>query len=93
MSLCVPNFEYLQGYILSRTVHTNIFRSITARSELRKVVFVALSVTFLFVHKISPELLNGFAPNSQGRRVWSLRSPGTKNSIFGNYSSLHAVYV
>jgi len=27
---------------------------------------------FLFVYEISLEPLNGFAPNSQGRRVWSL---------------------
>jgi len=44
----------------------------TTRSELRKVPFLALSVTFLFVHEISREPRNGFAPNSQGRRVWSL---------------------
>ena len=35
-------------------------------------VFFTLSVTFLFVHEISPEPLNGFAPNSQGRRIWLL---------------------
>jgi len=29
-------------------------------------------VTFLFVYEISQELLNGFAPNSQGGHVWSL---------------------
>jgi len=29
-------------------------------------------VTFLFVPQISREPLNGYAPNSQGRRVWSL---------------------
>jgi len=33
----------------------------TARSELRKVMFLALSVTFLFVYEISREPLNGFA--------------------------------
>jgi len=41
-----------------------------------KVLVLALSVTFLFrlfVCEISPEPLNGFVPNSQGRRVWSLR--------------------
>ena len=36
-----------------------------ARSELRKVLFLALSVTFLFVPQISREPLNGFASNSQ----------------------------
>ena len=29
-------------------------------------------MTFLVVFKISQESLNGFAPNSQGRRVWYL---------------------
>jgi len=43
----------------------------TTRSELRDVLFLALSVTFLFVYEISREPLNGFSPNSQGRRVWS----------------------
>jgi len=62
----------------------------------RKVLFLALSVTFcLFVYEISPGRLNGFAPNSQGRRVWSVartslnvkvrgqrsRSPGTNNML------------
>ena len=43
---------------------------ITASSELRKVLFLALSVT-CFVYEISRESLNGFVPNSHGRRVWS----------------------
>jgi len=56
----------------------------------------------VFVYEISPELLNGFAPNSLGRRVWSLsqtslkvkdkdqrsRSPGTKNGIFPAFRKL-----
>jgi len=42
---------------------------ITARSELREVLFLALSVTFLFVHEISRKPLNGFATNSHGRRI------------------------
>jgi len=46
--------------------------NIKARSEVRKVLFLALSVTFLFVYEISREPPNGFAPNSQGRRVWFL---------------------
>jgi len=45
---------------------------ITARSELHKVLFLALFVTFLFVYEISPEPLNGFVINSQGRHAWSL---------------------
>jgi len=36
-------------------------------------VFLAPSVcVFLFVYEIFPEPLNGFAPNSHGRSVWSL---------------------
>ena len=42
----------------------------TACSELCKFLFLALSVTFLFVYEISLELLNGFAPNSHEKRVW-----------------------
>ena len=30
------------------------------------------SSLFLFVYEMLPELLNGFAPYSQGGRVWSL---------------------
>ena len=44
----------------------------TARNELRKVLFLALSVTFLFIYEIYREPLNGFTPNSHERRVWSL---------------------
>ena len=32
-------------------------------------VFGAISLRFLFVYEISPELLNGFAPNSHGRHL------------------------
>jgi len=57
---------------------------------MRKVLFLALFVTFLFAYEISRELLNGFAPNSQGRRVWSLARTGLKVKVnFG----LRAVYV
>jgi len=69
---------------------------VTARSELRKVLFLAL---WLFVYEISREVVNRFAPNSHGRRVWyraptslnvkvkgqSSRSQGTKHSIFGPF--------
>jgi len=62
---------------------------------------------FLFVYGTSCEPLNGFAPNSHGRRVWSIaqtslkvkvkdqrsRSPGTKTAFFGPFGGLHAVYV
>jgi len=77
---------------------------------LKGSVFLFLAPTvcgFLFVYEISREPLNGFAPNSQGRRACSLarttlkvkvkgqrsRSPGTKNGIFGPFGGLHAVYV
>ena len=77
----------------------------TERSELRKVLFLALSVcSFCHVYEISREPLNGFSPNSHGRRVWSLartslkvkvkvqrsRSPGTKTTFS---RGLRAVYI
>jgi len=55
------------------------------------------------VCEISPELQNGFAPNSQGRRVWSLARTSLKvkvkgqdhqeqkTAIFGPFGSLRAV--
>jgi len=43
---------------------------VTAHSELRKVLFLALSVTFFVCVSLEP--LNGFATHSHGRRVWSL---------------------
>jgi len=53
-------------------------------NELRKVLFLVLSVCgFLFVYEISPEPLNGFAPNSQGRRVWSLARTSLKVTVKG----------
>jgi len=51
-------------------------RMITARSELRKVLF------FL--------ALNGFAPNSQGRRVWSLARTSLKVKV--NFGGMRTVY-
>jgi len=49
---------------------------ITARSKLRNVLFLAVSVTFLiaflFVNQISRKRLNRFAPNTKERRIWSL---------------------
>jgi len=57
--------------------------------------FLALSVTFLFVYEISPEPLNGFVPNSHGRRVWSLARTSfkvkvtrDKNGIFRRFRRL-----
>jgi len=67
---------------------------ITALSELRKVLlWSCLAVTFLFVYEISPESLNGFAPNSHGRHVWSLARTSMKVKV--NFGGLRrrAVYV
>jgi len=55
----------------------------TARSELRKVLFLALSVTFLYVYEIYREPLNGFAPCSHGRRVWSLAPTSLNVTVKG----------
>ena len=88
---------------LGHSVHTQYLRNgtlFTARSELHKLLFLALSVTFLFAYEISREPLNGFGPNSQGRRARSLawtslnvkvktqwsRSPGQKR----HFSALSA---
>jgi len=74
-----------EDYLLPHAVNCGRFR-----------FFGAGSLFFLFVYEISRELLNGFAPNSYGRRVGSLaltnlktkvkgqrsRSPDTKNGIF-----------
>jgi len=55
---------------------------ITARSELRKILFLAPSVCgFLFVCEISREPLNRFSPNSHGRRVWSLTLKSLKLKV------------
>jgi len=55
------------------------------------MLFLALSVTFLFIYEISREPLNGFVPNSQGRCVWSFAGMSLKVKV--NFGSLHAVYV
>ena len=64
---------------------------VTARSELRKVLFLALSVTFLFAYEISRETLNGFASNSHRRRIWSLVRTSLKVKV--NFGCLRAVYI
>ena len=53
-----------------------------------KVLFLAMSVTLLvcfvlFVAQISGEPLNGFAPNLQGRRVWSLARMSLNVKVIG----------
>jgi len=83
-----------------------ILRLIAARGELRKVLFLALTVTFLFVYEISREPLNRlrqihredvFGPSLGW--VWRSRSKvkgqghqGQKRH-FGPFGGLHAVYV
>jgi len=69
--------------MLSAYITIHCFLIFTTHSELCEVLFLALSVTFLFVYEISLELLNGFAPNSQGRRVWSLTQTSLKVKIKG----------
>jgi len=66
----------------------------TARSELRKVLFLAPSVCgVLSVYEISSrEPLNGFATNSHGRRDgWSRARTTLKVKV--NFGYLRAVYV
>ena len=48
--------------------------------------FGAVSLFFLFVCEISREPLNGFAPNSHGRRVWSLARMSLKVKVKGQRS-------
>ena len=48
-----------------------------------KILLLALSVTFLFVPQISREPLNGFAPNSQGTRVWSFAGMSLNAKVKG----------
>jgi len=81
-----------------------LFHIFAAHSELRKVLFRCCLWRFVFVCEIYREPMNGFAPNSQGRRAWSFprtslkvmlkcqlsRSPGTKK---WHFSALSAAYV
>ena len=50
------------------------------------ILFIALYVTFLFVPQISREPLNGFAPNSHGRCVWSLARTSLDVKVKGQRS-------
>ena len=75
-------------------VRWNLLWIIAARSELRKVLFLALSETFLSVYEICREPLNGFATYSHGRRVWSLARTSLKVQVIGKLSDeRHALYV
>jgi len=53
-------------------------------SKLRKVLFLAPSacgLLFVYEFEIYREPLNGFAPNSHGRRVWSLARTSSKVKV------------
>jgi len=91
---------------LATTMRSTQCRLVTARSELHKVMFLALSVTFLFVYKIFRERLNGFVSNSQGRRrvrsfvrkSLKVKDKGQgqkaqKTTFFGPFGGLRVVYV
>jgi len=67
-------------------LHTDSF--ITTCSELRKVLFFGAVCDFLFVYKISPELLNIFVPNSQERGVWSLACTSLNAKVNGQRSKV-----
>ena len=59
----------------------------TTRSDLREALFLAPSVgDFLFLYEIVRESLNGFAPNSHGRRVWFLAWTSLKVKVKGQRS-------
>ena len=69
--------------MLAQFSSVNIF---AARSQLHKVLVLAMSVTFLLVYEISLESLNGFALNPQEIRVWSLARTGLKVKVKGQRS-------
>jgi len=63
------------------------FQFFTARGELRKILFWRRqSVYFLFVYEISRAPLNGFAPNSGGRRAWFFARMSLKVKVKGRRS-------
>jgi len=56
----------------------------TPRRELREVLFFgAVCYRFWLVNQISREPLNGFAPNSPARRLWSLARTTLKVKVKG----------
>ena len=65
---------------------------ITAPSELRKVLFLAPSVCGFCLYEISREPLNGFAPNSQKRRVWFLDGTSLKVKVIGQRSRSSGIF-
>jgi len=56
-------------------------------------VFGAVSLCFLFVYEMPREPLNGLAPNSHGRRVWSLARKSLKVKDKNACSASSAAYV
>ena len=81
---CVSRSEFIKGDQIWVYYPTH---------ELRKVLFLALSVTFLFVYEISRErgTVEGLAPHSQGGHVWSIARTSLKVKV--NFGGLRAVYV
>ena len=89
-------YTFISVWILvSSSIFKLFYATLNILMMMRKVLFLVPSVCgFVFVYEKSPEPLNGFLPNSQGRRVWfsagmSLkvkvkgqrpRSPGTKTA-------------
>ena len=59
-----------------------------ACSELWKVLSLAPSVCRFFVYEMSLEPLNGFAPNSHRRRVWSIAWTSLKVKVTRNKNSI-----
>jgi len=70
----VDNMETLIRYSACRkTTEPAVLLPHTVNCMSIRFCFSALcDFVFWFVNRISQERLNGFAPNSQGRRVWSL---------------------
>jgi len=76
MFLLLPNINRTESLKFKTT------QVVTARSELRKVLFLAPSICdFSFVYEICPEPLNGFALNSHRRGVWFLARTSLKVEV------------
>jgi len=82
--------ERLNGY--APNSHGRRVLSLARTSLKVKVNFSGLRAVYvwknifalvLFVHEISPEPLNGFVPNSHGRRIWCLAQMTLKVKVKG----------
>ena len=74
------------NYVRSVTAATLGRRIVTARSEMRKVLFLTPSVCgFCLCMKYLGEPLNESVPNSRGRRVWSLARTSLKVKVKGDF--------